>query len=115
MRLTVALAVGLVAGLVAGLAGLIVPQAANSQDPYPWCAVYGGGMNGASNCGFTTRQQCLATVSGIGGDCEPNPLYNPPRAGKDKSRKSSTGRSDRGPPAVPYYSPSGSWPSYFGD
>jgi hypothetical protein len=44
---------------------------------YPWCAQYGppaGGMN----CGFTTFQQCLTTVSGIGGFCERNTLYVPP-------------------------------------
>jgi len=48
-------------------------------DPYPWCAVYGGDMGGASNCGFLTIEQCRATVSGIGGSCEPNQFYNPGR------------------------------------
>ena len=46
-------------------------------DPYPWCAVYGGDMGGASNCGFLTWDQCMATVSGVGGFCEPNQFYNP--------------------------------------
>jgi hypothetical protein len=47
-------------------------------DPYPWCAVYGGRHGGGgSNCGFRTWQQCMATVSGIGGFCEPNQFYNP--------------------------------------
>lgn len=46
-------------------------------DPYPWCAVYGGDTGGASNCGFSTLEQCRATVSGIGGSCEPNQFYNP--------------------------------------
>jgi hypothetical protein len=46
---------------------------------YPWCAYYSGrALGGASNCGFTTFQQCLATVSGIGGFCEPNTQYRPP-------------------------------------
>ena len=46
---------------------------------YPWCAHYsGGGMGGAMNCGFTTFQQCLDTVSGIGGFCEKNDWYKPP-------------------------------------
>jgi len=45
---------------------------------YPWCAIYGGGsMGGARNCGFTTYQQCLATVSGIGGFCQQNTTYEP--------------------------------------
>ncbi len=46
-------------------------------DPYPWCAAYGGDMSGASNCGFLTWEQCMATVSGVGGSCEPNQFYNP--------------------------------------
>jgi Protein of unknown function (DUF3551) len=46
---------------------------------YPWCAHYSGGsMGGAMNCGFTTFQQCLDTVSGIGGFCEKNDWYKPP-------------------------------------
>jgi hypothetical protein len=28
-------------------------------------------------CGFVTFQQCLNTVSGIGGFCEPNTQYQP--------------------------------------
>jgi Protein of unknown function (DUF3551) len=54
-------------------------------DPYPWCAAYGGDMGGASNCGFLTIEQCRATVSGIGGSCEPNQFYNPrPQARRHK-------------------------------
>ena len=48
-------------------------------DPYPWCAVYGADMSGVSNCGFLTWEQCMATVSGVGGFCEPNQFYNPSR------------------------------------
>ena len=46
---------------------------------YPWCAQYGGGMGGAMNCGFTTFQQCQATVSGVGGFCIQNSTYQPTR------------------------------------
>jgi Protein of unknown function (DUF3551) len=42
---------------------------------YPWCAYYSTGDGNGTNCGFVTREQCLATVSGIGGHCEPNNLY----------------------------------------
>jgi hypothetical protein len=56
-------------------------------DPYPWCAVYSGAMGGASNCGFLTLQQCMATVSGIGGSCEPNQFYNPRRAAPRHDRR----------------------------
>lgn len=110
------LAVLLIAGLVAVIASAVVPSAAPARkklhDPYPWCAVYGGSMNGSSNCGFTTRQRCLATVSGIGGFCEPNQFYNAARRGRNTRAND---RLDRGQEAVPYYSPSGSWPSYFRD
>jgi hypothetical protein len=37
---------------------------------YPWCARYDAW---AYNCGFATFQQCLATISGAGGICTPNP------------------------------------------
>jgi hypothetical protein len=57
-------------------------------DPYPWCAVYGGSWSGASNCGFRTLQQCMATVSGIGGSCERNQFYNPSRSGAPMRRDS---------------------------
>lgn len=44
---------------------------------YPWCAFYTGPFQ-ATNCGFSTYQQCLATISGIGGYCQPNTTYVPP-------------------------------------
>jgi uncharacterized protein DUF3551 len=44
---------------------------------YPWCAVLDMG-DAAYNCGFVTRDQCMVTVSGIGGFCEPNTQYQPP-------------------------------------
>jgi Protein of unknown function (DUF3551) len=45
---------------------------------YPWCAYYGGRDGGGSNCGFTTYEQCMATVSGTGGFCQQNTQYVPP-------------------------------------
>jgi Protein of unknown function (DUF3551) len=57
-------------------------------DPYPWCAVYSGDAGGASNCGFLTIDQCRATVSGIGGSCEPNQFYNPRPAARARKHKS---------------------------
>ena len=48
---------------------------------YPWCANYGGGSGkggyGASSCGSTSFQQCMATLWGNGGTCSPNPWYVP--------------------------------------
>jgi len=57
-------------------ATLCVAQSAAAQN-YPWCAYYGPHF-GATNCGFSTFQQCLATISGIGGSCGANPMYQPP-------------------------------------
>ena len=42
---------------------------------YPSCAQYTGKDGGGRNCGFSTIEQCRATVSGIGGFCEPNLFY----------------------------------------
>ena len=39
---------------------------------YPWCARYDWTT---TNCGFVSFQQCLATISGIGGRCEQNPRF----------------------------------------
>jgi hypothetical protein len=49
-----------------------VPASAAS-DPYRWCAQYG--RDGGRNCGFITLQQCLDTISGVGGGCERNTFY----------------------------------------
>ena len=46
---------------------------------YPWCAYYDLGFGGATNCGFATWQQCQAAISGVGGSCGANPMYQPPR------------------------------------
>ena len=63
---------------VAGLSAAVIASPSHAQS-YPWCAVYGGIVSGgARNCGFTTIDQCRATVSGVGGFCERNPLYEPP-------------------------------------
>jgi hypothetical protein len=60
------------------LAMVCIERPAQAQN-YPWCAYYSGGRSGGgTNCGFVTFQQCLNTVSGIGGFCEPNTQYQPP-------------------------------------
>ena len=41
-------------------------------------------MSGRRNCGFSTLEQCRATVSGIGGFCEPNLFY--PGSASDTSQ-----------------------------
>ena len=61
-------------GLLAGMAAIGTPAKAQN---YPWCAVLNMG-DAAYNCGFSTYDQCMAYVSGIGGFCQPNNLYIPP-------------------------------------
>ena len=68
-------------GALAGLFALAPPASAQN---YPWCAVYNVG-GPAYNCGFVTYDQCMTTVSGIGGGCERNTQYRPspePRAAR---------------------------------
>jgi hypothetical protein len=56
------------------LPGLAAP--AQAEIEYPWCADYSGERNGGgTNCGFVTRAQCMATISGIGGWCRQNGAY----------------------------------------
>ena len=63
-----------VLGIFVGTA--VLGSRAEAQN-YPWCAVLNMG-DAAYNCGFVSREQCMATVSGIGGSCEPNTQYQPP-------------------------------------
>jgi hypothetical protein len=77
------------------LFGLAILAAAMAMLPtpgqaieYPWCAQYGGrGGDGGRNCGFTTFQQCMATVSGIGGFCERNLFYQGPARAEVRKHK----------------------------
>src|SRR5262249_8735935 len=40
-------------------------------DAGAWCATY---RWGGTNCGYSSSDQCWATVRGIGGSCRPNPF-----------------------------------------
>jgi hypothetical protein len=61
-----------VSAALLGIAG--INTNADAQN-YPWCAYY---KNGGTNCGFTTFDQCMTTVSGIRGYCARNTQYVPP-------------------------------------
>jgi len=75
--------------VVASLLQAPVSAYERPYDPYRWCAVYsdGDGGLGGTNCGFLTIEQCSATVSGIGGFCEPNQFYNPQPPGKGARKR----------------------------
>jgi hypothetical protein len=71
---------------VAAVAAFAPPAAAIE---YPWCAQYSGMGGGGRNCGFSTIEQCRATLSGMGGSCEPNLFYTGPteRPAKRSTRR----------------------------
>lgn len=68
------------AAVAAAFALDAVPNTAQAYPVYPWCANYGG-RGGATNCGFSTFQQCMQAVSGTGGMCTQNTFYGAPGYG----------------------------------
>ena len=54
-----------------------LPQPAAAIE-YPWCASYGGRGGSVRNCGFVSYAQCMQTIRGMGGFCEPNLFYSGP-------------------------------------
>lgn len=66
------------------LLAALTPEQSRAVD-YPWCAELGSDI-GASNCGFVTREPCMATISGIGGFCMPNPSWRAPAQQKPRRR-----------------------------
>jgi Protein of unknown function (DUF3551) len=58
----------IVLGLLA-LAGISLTS--TDADAGAWCASY---RRGVSNCGYSSYEQCRATVLGLGGFCRPNPF-----------------------------------------
>ena len=75
--------------LAAALAAWLLATTPSQAVEYPWCAEYGAKAGGAIVCGFTTQEQCLASVSGVGGFCRRNYAYTEPAApSARKPRKS---------------------------
>jgi hypothetical protein len=66
---TLRLPMFLVAALVA------FADSGKAQNP-PWCAILD---NDQQQCSYYTQEQCLQTVSGIGGVCIRNPAGNAPQ------------------------------------
>lgn len=73
----------LLVGAALALGGMIASAGGAAAEQFR----FGGAHSGAwclfddpwtYNCGFATLQQCLATASGAGGQCQPNPS-GPPR------------------------------------
>jgi hypothetical protein len=66
---------------IAALATIVMiqPRSADAAPYWPWCSQYGGDMGAAHACAFSSWEQCMQTVRGIGGYCYVNP-YGPPPA-----------------------------------
>jgi Protein of unknown function (DUF3551)/Tetratricopeptide repeat len=70
--------------MTAALAG-----AACSADATEWCAQY---RSGASSCGFKSFEQCLNSVSGIGGLCNISPYASVRPAERSRRRANTAAR-----------------------
>lgn len=55
-------------------ASILSASAAEAQNG-PWCAHYDFGSDETVNCGFSSFQQCLTDVRGVGGFCSQNSTY----------------------------------------
>jgi hypothetical protein len=58
-----------IALVVAALAALPLTSV-GARAEGTWCAY---DTKGTTNCGFYSYAQCMATLSGLGGSCVPNP------------------------------------------
>jgi hypothetical protein len=72
---------GILIGFALAFAAIVQAGGAAEAREYPWCARYGWTTY---NCGFVSFNQCLATITGVGGRCERNPryVYSEPRPRK---------------------------------
>jgi Protein of unknown function (DUF3551) len=52
-------------------------RVSHAQSPYsyPWCSLGGAKDSNALSCYYTSQEQCLTTMSGIGGNCVESPYY----------------------------------------
>jgi hypothetical protein len=66
--------------VLVGISGLTTREAG----AYEWCAFYDPYTH---NCGFRTFEQCLATISGVGGVCRRNPFPQPVPAQRELPRR----------------------------
>jgi hypothetical protein len=66
------------AALTLVAAVLIQPRSADAAPYWPWCSQYGPDMGSTHACAFSSWEQCMETVRGIGGYCYTNPYPPPP-------------------------------------
>jgi hypothetical protein len=63
--------------IAAALSGENLAASAQSANFYPWCAIYYKDGGGTPRCYFASREQCMASISGVGGFCVQNLQYSP--------------------------------------
>jgi hypothetical protein len=74
--------------IAAALLGAIQAASAQSPTSYPWCAkYYDSWMFGVTSCYYTSYQQCMTTLSGIGGGCIRSPYYHGAPPAPRRSRR----------------------------
>ena len=73
------------------LLAAIAPRAALAEVYRPWCAQYYNSNSGATNCGFVSYEQCMATAWGAGAWCVQNPWYLAYGDGTRKPRNATRG------------------------
>ena len=72
-------AIATLAATVTMMATMLGPRSADAAPYWPWCSYYGA-PSYAHSCAFTSWEQCMETVRGIGGYCYTNPYAPPPSA-----------------------------------
>ena len=73
---------------IAALLAAATAARAQSAYDYPWCAQYGDSNGpGATSCYYATREQCMQTLSGIGGNCIRSPYYHQGPRGEPRPRR----------------------------
>ena len=60
---------------VAALLGETQISDAQSPESYPWCGIRYTQDGSSTSCYYTSREQCMATMSGAGGLCIESPYY----------------------------------------
>jgi len=67
-----------IAPLILAAAALVLIAGTARAQNLPWCAIMDN--DGTTQCNYSTLQQCLQTLSGIGGRCIENPGGSAPQS-----------------------------------
>jgi len=64
------------AALTLAAAVVVQPSSGQAAPYWPWCSAYWNSGN-VRQCAFSSWEQCMDTVRGIGGYCYANPYGSP--------------------------------------